>query len=133
MMTEDDDFDEGEVQVMEGGEDEGDEEGELSVMSLMGLSVMRSREVRTMKLRGKVQKVPVLLLVDSGATHNFISQNLVKAMGLEVEVTTPLYIKLGDGFMAKTQGECKGVMLEIADLKVKIDAQFLIWMGLILC
>ncbi|WVZ19565.1 hypothetical protein V8G54_006887 [Vigna mungo] len=72
MMIEDDEFEEGEMQVMNGEEDEGEEVVELSVMSSMGLSMTRLREVRTLKLRGKVQGVPILLLVDSGVTEFYL-------------------------------------------------------------
>lgn len=46
----------------------------------------------------------------------------MRALGWSVEATTPLHIKLGDGFKTKTQGECKGVVVEIADMKISIDA-----------
>lgn len=122
MITEEGDSDEGEVQVMRGEIDEEEDEGELSAMSLCSLVVGRSSQFRTLKLKGKVQGVPILVLVDSGATHNFISYKLVKAMGWKVETTTPLQIKLGDGYKAQTRGECKGVTLEIGGFKVAIDA-----------
>lgn len=41
MMTEEDELDEGEVQVMQADIDEEDEEGELSVMSLHGLDAKK--------------------------------------------------------------------------------------------
>lgn len=62
------------------------------------------------------------MLVDSGATHNFISRKLVKAMGWKVEETVPLRIKMGDGYKAQTQGECKKVLIEIGQMQVSIDA-----------
>lgn len=76
MMLEDDEFDDGEVQVMnaEVVEEEVEDEGELSVMSLQGLAAHMANKFHTMRLRGKIHGVPILLLVDSGATHNFISE-----------------------------------------------------------
>ena len=82
----------------------------------------QSNSFETMKLRGKIQGVPILVLVDSGATHNFISHKLVKAMGWSVKATAPLHIKLGDGFKAKTQGECKRILIEIGQMQMNIDA-----------
>lgn len=122
MITEEEDSDEGAVQVMQGEADEEDAEGELSVMSLHRLAAAKPSSFRTLKLKGEIQGVPILVLVDSGATHNFISHKLVKAMGWDVKLTTPLQIKLGDGYKAKTQGECKGVTLEIGRLQIAIDA-----------
>lgn len=124
MMIDDDDLDldEGEANVMLQEEEEEVDEGELSAMSLMGFSVPCGQEARTIKLRGKIQGVPILLLVDSGATHNFISQKLVRAMGWQVDDTTSLHIKLGDGFKARTQGECKGVIVELDKIQIEINA-----------
>lgn len=124
MMTDDEELDmeEGEAQVMLNEEGDEVDDGELSVMSLMGFVTTRGQETKTMKLKGTLQGVPILLLVDSGATHNFISQKLVRAMGWQVEETTPLHIKLGDGYKAKTQGECKGVVIELEQIQIEIDA-----------
>lgn len=124
MMTDNEELDmeEGEAQVMLNEEGDEVDDGELSVMSLMGLVATRGQETKPMKLKGTLQGVPILLLVDSGATHNFISQKLVRAMGWQVEETTPLHIKLGDGYKAKTQGECKGVVIELEQIQIEIDA-----------
>lgn len=122
-MLEDDDFDDGEIQVINVEvEEEAENEGELSVMSLQGLVAHQVSKFHTIRLQGKVQGVPILLLIDSGATHNFISHKLVATMGWSVANTTPLQIKLGNGSKTRTQGECKGVLVEIGQIKVEIDA-----------
>ncbi|GAU31427.1 hypothetical protein TSUD_221980 [Trifolium subterraneum] len=65
--------------------------------------------------QGEVCGVPVLILIDSGATHNFISQKLVKKMGWEVEETPLMNIKLGDGFQSNTKGVCRSLEMKIGD------------------
>lgn len=75
-----------------------------------------------MKLKGEIQGVPSLMLVDSGATHNFISKKLVHAMGWKVEDTIPLPVKMGDGFQAKTQGECRDIIIEDGRVKLTVTA-----------
>jgi hypothetical protein len=52
-------------------EEEGD--GEMSTMSLYHLGQPDPTRLRTIKLKGVIHEVPVVVLVDSGATHNFIS------------------------------------------------------------
>lgn len=52
MMLEDDEFDDGEVQVMNAEvEEEVEDEGELSVMSLQGLAAHKASKFHTMRLR----------------------------------------------------------------------------------
>lgn len=74
-----------------------------------------------MKLKGKIHGVPILILVDSGTTHNFISKKLVAAMGWKVEETKDLRVKLGDGDRAIARGTCKGVEIELGDITTAID------------
>jgi len=61
----------------------------------------------------------VVVLVDSGASHNFISMGLVKRMGLKV-VKTPSYgVRLRDGHKKNTSECCKEVELLLKDFFVK--------------
>ena len=62
-----------------------------------------------MKLRGKIGEIPLLFLVDSGATHNFISQKLVEALGWQWDETKHMRILMGDGHQSVTQGVCRGL------------------------
>nr|KYP58324.1 hypothetical protein KK1_004624 [Cajanus cajan] len=50
-----------------------------------------------MKLKGKLFDRDILLLIDSGANHNFISQRLVTELGLTVYQTKTSFVRLGDG------------------------------------
>jgi len=50
-----------------------------------------------MKLQGEVKGKLALVLIDSGASHNFISAKLVSQLGLLVESTPSYNMRLGDG------------------------------------
>ncbi|XP_073219539.1 uncharacterized protein [Cicer arietinum] len=106
-------------------EEENGEGVELSIMSLAQIDNSSPREfgnVRTIKLEGRVQGIPLLVLVDSGATHNFISHKLVRSMGWPVEGTTPLNVKMGDGFKVVAQGVCRKLVLDLGSMTSTIDA-----------
>jgi hypothetical protein len=60
----------------------------------------------------------VLILVDSGATHNFVSEKLVQKMGWSVVETPLMSIKLGDGSRAQSQGVVKGLEMAIGEFKL---------------
>lgn len=55
---------------------------ELSLNSVVGLATPG-----TMKLTGKVGEHLVTILIDIGATHNFISLGLVQELGLPITAT----------------------------------------------
>ncbi|XP_073223474.1 uncharacterized protein [Cicer arietinum] len=80
------------------------------------------QNVCTIKLKSQVQGVPLLALVDSGATHNFISNKLVRSMGWPLEETTPLPIKLGDMFNVVEQGVCRKLVKDLGNMTFIIDA-----------
>lgn len=77
------------IRVMILAEEDEDEKAEASVkveqkaMELSGLSASGLSQSNTMKLQGWVQGKRVLVLIDSGATHSFISTRLVKELGLK--------------------------------------------------
>lgn len=75
-----------------------------------------------MKIRSMVAGIPLLLLIDSGATHNFLSRKLVKAMGWTWEATKTMKILMGDGHKAEAGGVCRGVQVETEAGDFVVDA-----------
>ena len=73
-------------------------------MSLSELSAGGLTQPHTMKMQGEIRGRKVLILVDSGASHNFISTDLVKELRLDMEDTLAYSVKLGDGFRRGTRG-----------------------------
>ena len=109
---------EGQVLAIEVNEAEDDEMGE---MSLMHLDQMANHAPQVIRFQGEIKGVPVLVLVDSGATHNFISQKLVSKMDWPMEETSQMRIRLGDGFQTMTRGVCRGVELKIGGFGIQAD------------
>ncbi|KAD2394354.1 hypothetical protein E3N88_41331 [Mikania micrantha] len=64
---------------------------------------------KTLKFEGMLHSIPLSLMVDSGAIHNFISRRLVGAMGLSVSVFTSIHITLGDGYSTGNLGLILGM------------------------
>lgn len=95
-------------------------EGECSVMHLGSLITDKEWKPQTMKLKGLAKGVPILVLIDSGATNNFISKKLVAAMGWPIEETRPMRIKLGDGYKVIAQGKCADVELSLGDINITV-------------
>lgn len=72
---------------------------ELSLNSVVGLS-----EPRTLKLKGVVHGLDVVVLIDCGATHNFISTSLVEAIQIPIQETSQYRVVIGSGKRLKGQG-----------------------------
>ena len=63
----------------------------------------------------------MVTLIDCGATHNFISNWLVKKLGLSWETTFGYSVLLGLGQAIKGEGICKGVILTLKNIEVVED------------
>lgn len=61
----------------------------------------------TMQLKGQCGPKMVHVLIDSGATHNFIHLAILKGLKTEVEGLKPLYVRVASGAVLKTQGKIR--------------------------
>ncbi|KAL4301768.1 hypothetical protein GQ457_10G007190 [Hibiscus cannabinus] len=93
--------DHGETVFLEGNKKEGPT---MSLQAMWGAS-----SCDTMKLQIEMGEKQLIALLDSGSTHNFISWNVVKCLGLEMERRNRLKVIVADGNSLETLGVCKGV------------------------
>ncbi|XP_051122326.1 uncharacterized protein LOC127245468 [Andrographis paniculata] len=75
----------------------------------------------TMKIKGLLQDKSVIVLIDSGASHNFISYSIVTEMGLLTEPTGKFGVTLGDGRCLECQGVCPGLQITLDGCIVQAD------------
>lgn len=80
LITEDDETEEGGERVLVVEVEEEESEGELSILSLFQLGQLGEGKPQSFQLKGIVSGVPLVILVDSRATHNFIDKKLVHKM-----------------------------------------------------
>lgn len=86
---------------------------ELSLNMVVGFSTPG-----TMKLHGEINQSGVVVLIDCGATHNFISQKLVEALQIPTAETSNYGVVMGIGVAVKGKGICKGVILKLPELTI---------------
>ncbi|XP_074356051.1 uncharacterized protein LOC141695725 [Apium graveolens] len=123
-----------ELSVMLIEEEEGDIEGEgidspqspleelmteVSLNSVIGLSNPKTRN-----LKGLLGDHEVIVMIDPGATHNFISFETVTRAGVLVTKSGSFGVSLGNGEPIKGEAVCKEVMLQL-DGGVEIVEDFL--------
>ncbi|KAI3629418.1 hypothetical protein MIR68_012547, partial [Amoeboaphelidium protococcarum] len=71
---------------------------------------------------GEVNNHQLNMLVDSGASHNFMSLVVAKKIGLAIELhQTGGDVVLGDGQHVKCHGIARNVQLQLAEVKDRID------------
>lgn len=92
--------------------------GELQLIELSVSTVGGASDPRTLKVRGSIGGVSVTVMVDCGATHNFIAPRVVKLLQLPISPTTNYRILIGNGQYTQSQGVCKDVQLLIGELVI---------------
>ncbi|KAD2804421.1 hypothetical protein E3N88_37798 [Mikania micrantha] len=73
-------------------EDPVEDMAEISLHAIFGKS-----HTTTMKVLGTLNSTEVLILIDSGSTHNFISDILIHELSLITQVVNPFGVQIGNG------------------------------------
>ena len=68
---------------------------------------------QTMKLMGRIAGSDVVVMLDSGATHNFISPSVVQRLRLKMCAVSNLDVLLGNGVVVKGLGVCQDVSFQL--------------------
>ncbi|KAA0033135.1 ty3-gypsy retrotransposon protein [Cucumis melo var. makuwa] len=89
---------------------------ELSINSVVGLN-----DLGTMKVRGWLRDKEVVILIDYGATHNFVSEKLVKLLHLPIKETAHYRVILGSGTAIQGKGICESLEVQMKEWTVKED------------
>jgi len=120
------------VQSEDPGEGEEEEEGEKALDTAAVYEVEKEVEVhlnsvvgqtnpKTMKMEGMIGDLRVVILIDSGATHNFISTEIVERKKIRVAKTKEYLIKLGLGEKVNGMGVCQQVEVNVQGVLVRED------------
>lgn len=89
---------------------------EISLNSVVGLT-----SPKTFKLKEEVNGSPVVVIIDPGATHNFIALQAVQQLGVDCRDSQCFGVSLGMGETVQSQGECKSVILQLQGLTIIED------------
>lgn len=89
------------------------------MQSLIGLTAEKS-----MRMKGKIAETEVVVLIDSGATSNFISAKLARLINLPVTDTRGFGVSVGNGQVKENVQECCWIY---KGWKVLRNSSCLIW------
>ncbi|CAH9054680.1 unnamed protein product [Cuscuta europaea] len=93
---------------------------QLSLMSKEGIPSMRAFKVRGYLNWGQKNQ-PVEILIDSGASHNFISHRLVDHLSLPYNTISAYKVQIGNGELIHNNGRCEKLNLQLQDTAIQQD------------
>lgn len=90
-------------------EESGDEDnGEISLHALKGVT-----NNKIIKVEGKVKDKSLLILIDSGSTHNFFDENTARNLKCPLSNTHPLSVTVANGGKVLSNSACYGFKWEM--------------------
>lgn len=78
------------------------EEFQVSVHSIIGSSAHH-----TMRIKGYIKKTRIIILINSGSTHNFLDPKLAKQSGCDIHETLPLTVAIANGSRLVSSTMCR--------------------------
>lgn len=91
-------------------------ENETTTAGISLSSVVGIDNPRTMKLEGMIGGHKVIVMIDPGATHNFISPDIIQKLDIPVDATEEFGVTLGTGETRLGTGKCKDVEVDLGAL-----------------
>jgi hypothetical protein len=70
---------------------------------------------QTLKIEGYIKKKKVIVLIDSGSTHNFIHYKLAKDLNCFVYTTPKFQVMIADGGTINCSGKCNKINLTMGE------------------
>ncbi|KAK0580835.1 hypothetical protein LWI29_006834 [Acer saccharum] len=92
-----------------GTEEQPMETPEISLHAMAGTFT-----TQTMRVRGRLHNAMAIILVDSGSTHNFVSESLAKEVGLQATGSNKFGVLVASGEKLTSSGKCSKVPLKVA-------------------
>jgi hypothetical protein len=83
---------------------------------------------KTLKLIGYIKHMKVIILVESGSTHNFIHRHIAQETNCYIHAVNNFQIMIANGGSMKCGGRCENVSLQIGGYHMK-SRMFAIDMG----
>ena len=86
-------------------------EGTINTLQLDYKNMAGQITSRSTRLWGEVARQRVRVLIDMGASYNFICSKLVECTGLPRVSTAGFVVKVGSGTRIEGMGRCEGVQV----------------------
>ena len=87
---------------------------QVSLSAMTGIS-----QPQTLRLRGNIKNNNVMVLVDTGSTHNFLDSTMAKRLNLFTFPMPNMKVMVADGKKIEQVGKCHKVKLQIKDFHLE--------------
>ncbi|KAL5814797.1 hypothetical protein ACOSQ3_025588 [Xanthoceras sorbifolium] len=74
-----------------------------------------------MRIKGSIGQSSTIVLVNSGSTHNFISEELASRVGLQPVKEGKLQVVMASGEKLSSNGKCSNVKLYLQGVPIFVD------------
>ena len=108
-VLEDEESEEAECVEMEEEEEEAEIEEEKDKITLCAL--LGGTSPSTMRVMAILNGQKTIVLLDTGSTHNFMDETLAKGLKLQTNVESNFGVRVANGQVIRTIGECKEMKL----------------------
>ena len=75
----------------------------------------------TMRVVGLIQAVPTTILLDSGSSHNFVSESLARKLQLHPVKGPRIRLMVASGEKLVSEGKCVGVAIKLGKFQSQVD------------
>lgn len=96
--------------------------GNSSKMPQISLrAILGARAYETMRIKGRIGNFSTIILVDSGTTHNFMSDVFANKVGLQSESRSRFEVLVASGEKLYSPGKCTNVKLNLQGVSMMVD------------
>ncbi|KAF5480102.1 hypothetical protein F2P56_000872 [Juglans regia] len=97
---------------------------EISLHAIIG-----SMNPKTMRVKGKIGNQWVVILIDSGSTHNFLDPAVLSRVHIPLVDEDKIRVKVANGEMVNSEGKVKGVNVSVQGSCFLVDMYVLVLTG----
>ena len=103
------------VDNMDDPTSKGDEVATLHTISLQ--AYWGTDSCNTMRMQGKIKNQSIIVLVDTGSTHNFMDSTIAKRLGCRLHHIQGLHVTVANGDTVRVQEACQGLSWTVQGIK----------------
>ena len=100
--------------------EENEESAEITLCALLG-----NTSTSTMRVVACINGKKAVVLIDTSSTHNFLNCDLAKSLKFGIDTTSYFGVKVANGEVIRTKGECKDIQFKVQGLELKVSFNLL--------